>query len=67
MKRRQKWIHIGPWQCVVSLGCGVGFGAWYHNSNLTLYLGPLVVDMDVPTRVWRAIARHEAETKSEPR
>lgn len=57
MKRRQKWIHIGYWQCVLSLGCGGGLGIWYHNSNLTLYLGPLVVDLDVPTRTWFAIVR----------
>ena len=65
MKRRQKWFRIGWWGGVASLGCGFGLGVCYHNSNLTVYLGPLALDLDVPTRTWLAIVRDQAIVAAE--
>ena len=55
----QKQFNIGRGYVVLTVGQGFGFGAIYHTCNLSLWIGPLVIDMTVPTPFWWAIVRQE--------
>lgn len=60
----QKRFSIGYWQCLFTAGQGWGIGLIYHTASLSIWLGPLVIDVTIPTPLWWRIVRQEQERKA---
>ena len=63
---RQKRFNIGHWYCMFTVGQGFGLGFIYTTANLAVIIGPLMIDMTVPTPLWWAIVRQERNVNLEP-
>ena len=50
---------IGRGYIMLTVGQGFGFGLVYHTCNMSVWLGPLVIDFTVPTPLWWAMVREE--------
>lgn len=61
----QKNFTIGRGYLMFTIGQGFGLGAIYTTANLTLIIGPLMIDVTVPTPLWWKIVHQERETKQE--
>jgi len=61
--RWQRRLNIGRGYLMFTVGQGFGLGAIYTTCNLSLIIGPLMIDMTVPTPLWWELVRKEREAK----
>ena len=54
IQSKDGWLYV-----MVTMGRGFGFGFFYRTCSFELWLGPVVIDLSIPTPLWWRMRRED--------